>query len=104
MRVFHKAVGDRDVGLSEAEICRRLRVEARYHPDAEQVMEQSAECIERLAAFRDSFLEIRMGLDTQIVRLGEERDRLQGVIADYARICAESSAEIRHLRQQLRAK
>jgi len=104
MRVYHREVGDRDVGLSEAEICRRLRKESQYFPEATQVMEQAAECIERLGEFRDAFQQIRMGLDHKIVSRGAEIERLEGVIADYADICEASAAEIRLLRQKLRGK
>lgn len=101
MRIKRRETGERDRGLSEEEICRRLRHEIQYSPEAEDVMERAADCIERLAAFRDSFNEIRLGLDLKIARLGEENDRLEGVIADYAKICEQSSSEIRMLRQRL---
>lgn len=101
MRVERRAVGERDVGLSEQEICRRLRVEAPFAPEAEQIMHRAAECIERLGDFRDSFQEIRMGLDLKLVQQGEELDRLRKIIDDYARICEASSREIRMLRERM---
>lgn len=100
MRVERRTVGDRDVGLSEKEICRRLRTEAPYAPEAEEVMHHAAQCIERLGDFRDSFQQIRMGLDLKIVQQGEELERLKKIIDDYARICEASSREIRMLRER----
>lgn len=104
MRVKRRTNGERDAGLSEQEICRRLRREAPYAPEAEQIMGQAADCIERLADFRDSFQQIRMGLDLKIVQQGEELDRLKKIIDDYARICQASCDEIKMLRQRLAAK
>lgn len=94
-------MGERDTGLSEQEICRRLRTEAPYAPEAEEVMHHAAHCIERLGMFRDSFQEIRMGLDLKIVQQGEELDRLKKIIDDYAFICEASSREIRMLRERM---
>ena len=99
MRVERRVNGERDAGLSEEEICRRLRHEATMYLEAEDVLTRAAECIERLASFRDSVLEQRMGLDLRIVQQGEEIERLKKIIEDYAAICAASSREIRYLRE-----
>lgn len=98
MRINRRNIGDRDAGLSEEEICRRLRHEASIYLEAEDVLDRAAECIERLVEFRDSVLEQRMGLDLRIVQQGEEIERQKKIIDDYARICEASSREIRYLR------
>lgn len=102
MRIKRRMNGERDTGLSDPEMAARLRGEAKHNVDeVAALMEQAAEHIDRLAAFRDSFHEIRMGLDAKNVLLAEEVERQKKIIDDYAAITKSCYAEIGVLKERL---